>query len=352
MSTSTLRRSAGLFAQLATVLALAVGLAVPAAARMVVDSSGRHVEVPDAVHRVFAAGPPAAVLLYVVAPKTLVGWPRAPRADDLPFLLPGVRDQPELGRLTGRGDTINTERLMASHPDIIIDFGTLDDTYRSLADRIQAQTGIPYLLIDGRFGNTPAALRLLGDILGVSDRAETLARAAETAFAQVDQVLAKVPATERPRIYLARGIDGLETGSRGSINTEILERVGGVNVVEGVRDAGGIAKVSPEQVITWAPDTIVTIDPKLVELLRQRPEWRPVPAVAERRIFLVPQRPFGSIDYPPSVNRLIGLPILLHLLYPQRVTSDVHAEVRTFYRLFYQVDVSNDVIDDLLGAGR
>lgn len=43
--------------------------------------------------------------------------------------------------------------------------GTVDDTYRSLADRVQSQTGIPYLLIDGRFENTPATLRLLGDIL-------------------------------------------------------------------------------------------------------------------------------------------------------------------------------------------
>ena len=65
-----------------------------------------------------------------------------------------------LGRLTGRGDTLNLERLVAEKPDLIIDFGSINDTYRSLADRVQSQTGIPYLLIDGRFNNTAAALRL------------------------------------------------------------------------------------------------------------------------------------------------------------------------------------------------
>jgi iron complex transport system substrate-binding protein len=35
----------------------------PAAAREVTDSAGRVVEVPDRVERVFAAGPPAAILL-------------------------------------------------------------------------------------------------------------------------------------------------------------------------------------------------------------------------------------------------------------------------------------------------
>ena len=175
----------------------------------------------------------------------MIGWVRAPRDVEKPYLLPAVRDLPELGRLTGRSDTLNLERLIAEKPDLVIDFGTINDTYRSLADRIQSQTGIPYLLIDGRFENTPTALRLLADILGVKERGETLARGAEEILVQVDRVLASVPADRLPRVYLARGPEGLETGSRGSINTEIIERAGAVNVVAGVREKGGIVTVSP-----------------------------------------------------------------------------------------------------------
>ena len=51
-------------------------------------------------------------------------------------------------------------------PDLILDFGSVRDTYVSLADNVQEQTKLPYVLIDGRFEATPAALRLLGDILG------------------------------------------------------------------------------------------------------------------------------------------------------------------------------------------
>src|ERR1700754_3001295 len=223
-------------------LALFVGLciasilsAAPALARTVTDSAGRQVDVPDTISRVFAAGPPASVLLYVLAPQKMIGWVRPPREAEKPFLLASTRELPELGRLTGRGDTLNLERLLAAKPDIIIDFGTINDTYRSLADRVQGQTGIPYLLIDGRFQNTPTALRLLADVLGVRDRGEQLAHAAEQTFARVDKSIADIPADKRPRVYLARGPEGLETGSRGSINTEIIERVGGINVVEGLR---------------------------------------------------------------------------------------------------------------------
>ncbi|MFX4918082.1 hypothetical protein ABTB83_19075, partial [Acinetobacter baumannii] len=93
------------------------------------------------------------------------------------------------------------------------------------------------------------ALRLLGDILGVLPRAEALAQSAERTFAAVDRVLGLVPAGRRPRVSLARGAAGLESGSQGSINTEIIERVGAINVVEGLREKGGLVTVSPEQVL-------------------------------------------------------------------------------------------------------
>ena len=114
------------------VLGALVGLfalaVTPAIARTVTDSAGRSIDVPDKITRVFAAGPPASVLLYVLAPQNMIGWVRAPREAEKPFLLPaGTRFPPELGRLTGRGDTLNLERLMAVKPDLIIDFGTINE---------------------------------------------------------------------------------------------------------------------------------------------------------------------------------------------------------------------------------
>jgi len=336
-------------AALTAALALVVA---PAWARTVTDSAGRQVDIPDHVGRVFAAGPPASILVYILAPQTMTGWVRAPRPEDKPFLLPAVRDLPETGRLTGKGDTVNLEQLLAAKPDLIVDFGTISDTYRSLADRVQQQTGIPYLLIDGSFGNTPAALRLLAGILGVPERGETLAQAAEAIFAQVDAVLAKVPADQRPKAYLARGPEGLESGSRGSITTEILERVGAVNVVEGLRDKGGLVTASREQVIAWAPDTIIALDRRFAQGAAASPDWQPVPAVKAGRVFLSPGLPFGFVDFPPSVNRLIGLTWLLHTLYPEQAPGDLRDQVRGFYHLFYQVDLTDADLARLLdGAG-
>jgi iron complex transport system substrate-binding protein len=329
---------------------LAFLLVAPAMARSVTDSAGRTVEVPDKINRVLAAGPPASTLLYVLAPQDMIGWVRKPSEADKAFLIPSVRDLPETGRLTGRGDTLSLERVLGDKPDLIIDVGTISDTYKSLADRVQTQTGIPYLLIDGRFANSAAALRLLGDVLGVSERAATLATAADAIFADVDHVLAEVPSAKRPRVYLARGPEGLETGSRGSINTEIIERVGAINVVEGLREKGGLVTASPEQIVTWAPDAIVTLDKRFARVVADKPEWQSVPAVVQHRIFFAPNTPFGFIDAPPSLNRLIGLTWLSHTLYPEQAPGDLKAQVRSFYHLFYQVDLADADIDKLLGG--
>ena len=332
------------------VLTLLAFVGSPALARTVTDSAGRTVDIPDTVTRVFAAGPPASTLLYVLAPEKMIGWVRPPRAAEKPFLLPATRDLPELGRLTGRGDTLNLERLLADKPDLIIDFGTISDTYKSLADRVQAQSGIPYLLIDGRFVNTPTALRLLADILGVKERGEALARATVETFAQVDGMLTRVPQEKRPLVYLARGPEGLETGSRGSINTEIIEWAGGMNVVEGLREKGGLVNVSPEQVIAWAPNVIITLDRGFKKSVQSKPEWQPVPAVANGRVFLAPSLPFGFIDSPPSINRIVGLTWLLHKLYPEQAPGDLSDQVRSFYRLFYQVALTAADLDRLLNS--
>ena len=321
-------------------------LAGTADARDVIDSAGRKVEVPDRIERVIAAGPPASVLVTMLAPEKLIGWNRKPPPEELPYLPAVTRKLPEIGRLTGRGGTMNLEVVIAAKPDLIVDFGSVSDTFVSLADRVQAQTSIPYLLIDGHFPKAVAAVRLMGGILGVGPRAEALAERMEGVLSDIDRVTASIPAAARPRVYLARGTNGLESGNRGSINTEIIERVGGVNVVDS--GAPGLVMVSLEQVLAWNPDTIVTVDPAVAAHIRSDSAWAPIDAVRRGRIFVSPKLPYGWIDAPPSLNRWIGLQWLARLLFAGKFPGDIRDVTRDFYRQFYQVDVSEAELDTLL----
>ena len=344
--TARLRRALALAA-----LAVLAMLAGPdAIARTATDSAGRTVTLPERITKVMAAGPPASTVVYVLTPEAMVGWVRRPRKEELPYLLPSTHHLPELGRLTGRGDTANVEIVLKAAPDLVVDFGAVRPTFVSLADSVQQRTGIPYILADGRFETTPASLRLLGGILGVPERGEALARYAEDLFKRIDAALSAIPEAQRPRVYLARGPEGLETGLRGSINAEIIERAGGINVADAQDARRGIANVSPEQILLWRPEVVVTWHRGFFESVTQRPDttWQAVPAVVNKRVHLAPNVPFGWIDGPPSVNRLIGLAWLANALHGDRFPFDIRRETRAFYKLFYHVDLGDAELETLI----
>jgi iron complex transport system substrate-binding protein len=327
----------------------AVLVAAPAAAeRVVTDSAGRTVSIPDRVERVFAAGPPAAIVLFTLAPEKLLGWTRKPSPEEVAFLPQEYRDLPGLGRLTGRGNTVNLEAVVAANPDLVVDLGSVGPTYASLADRVQEQTGIPAILLGGRLDELPSAYRALGPILGVPERGERLARDIEAILNDVHRRIAPIPPKERPRVYYARGPEGLDTALTGSINVEALDFVGAENVAGEAIGRGGLATVSLEQVLAWDPEVIVTVEPGFAKAVFADPRWQNVTAVRDRRVYLAPQYPFPWFDFPPSVNRVLGVRWLASVLYPEHFPEPLGPIARRFYALFYHRDLTDAELARLL----
>jgi iron complex transport system substrate-binding protein len=325
-------------------------LAAPrvAAAATVRDAAGRAVPVPAQVARVFPAGPPAAIMLYTLAPDLLLGWPRANRPEECAYLLPDICTRPEVGRLTGRGNTANLESVLALKPDLILDIGSTSNTYVSLAERVHEQTKIPYALLDGRFVNIPASYKTLGQMIGRERDGEELSSTSRKMLSEVTERIGRVPHDRRPRVYYARGPRGLQTGGRGSINVETIELVAQNAATE---MPGSLVNVSVEQVLFWNPDAIVTIDQDFANSVRTDPAWAPLKAVRNGRVYLSPKLPFGWVDFPPSVNRLIGLWWLAKILYPDKFPEDMTKLTRDFYTKFYHVTPNDAQIAQVL-AGR
>jgi iron complex transport system substrate-binding protein len=317
-------------------------------ATTVTDAAGRSVPVPAKTTRVFPAGPPAAIMIYTLAPDLLLGWPRANRPEECAYMLPDICAKPEVGRITGRGNTANLETVIGLKPDLILDVGSTRDTFISLATRVQEQTGIPYALLDGRFDAIPASYRKLGELIGRQADAEKLARYADDTVKTITGRVKDVPQDKRPRVYYARGPRGLVTGLGHSINVETIEMLA-QNVAGGTQ--GGLANVSIEQVLLWNPEVIVTIDRNFAAAVRNDPAWASVSAVKSGRVHLSPKMPFGWVDFPPSVNRLIGLWWLAKILYSGKFPEDLTKLTRDFYTMFYHRTPSDAQIAHVL-AGR
>jgi iron complex transport system substrate-binding protein len=315
-----------------------------------VDDAGRAVPLRGAPRRVFPAGAPASVFVYCLAPDRLLGWTRALRPDEAAFLLPSVASLPELGRLTGRGSTAKLEAVLATGADLVLDVGSTDATYASLADQVARQTGVPYALIDGDFDRTAQSLRRLGRLLSVEERAEQLARMQTSVIDEAREVSAAVPRSAAPRVYFARGPSGLTTSASGGLNAEVIDAVGAVNVA--ALPVRNLAQVSYEQVLMWNPDWIVATDPGFFAGVARHPFWSGLPAVRQRRVLLAPKLPFGWFDSPPALNRVLGVVWLLAALYPERVRFALDERVRDLHRTLYHRDPTIERVRALLSASR
>jgi iron complex transport system substrate-binding protein len=246
---------------------------------------------------VVAAGSPAALLVWAVARERLAGWPRRPAEAALSALPALAADLPELGGLTGNNRQANLEAIAAMKPRMIIDYGDTDPEYQALAQRLKARLGVDWRLIDGALTQIPQAIREAGVLLDAARKADQLA---DQAAGVLERWRGAPPG---PSFYYARGADGLETGFRGALATEVLEGARWTNVAEGSRDIG---RVTREQVVAWDPEVLVTLDRGFAEAIRNDSIWRQRRNGERRRLLLLPDRPFGWVDRPPSVNRLLG----------------------------------------------
>lgn len=309
------------------------------------------IPLPQNIHRVLSAGPVSDVLLLSLVPDKLLGVSTRPLSElQKPFFSPHLQQLSQTGRFAGRGTTASLEKVIHMKPDVIVDIGNITPTYISTAERVQSQTNIPYILMNGSLAETPQQLSQLGELLGVKTRGQKLADYAQKVLSQTHNIAQKSTELSRLKVYSARGADGLETGLAGSIHTEVLDWVGAKNVAEGAGEKI-ISRVSMEQLMLWQPDVIIAMDRHFYDKAQIAPLWQRLPAVKNKRVYYAPKLPFGWLDQPPSINRLLGVSWLSHILYPELLSYDDYAQnIIEYYQLFYGYSLSHEALTQLTGT--
>jgi len=318
-----------------------------ACAATVTDDAGRAVLVPAKVARVYPAGEPAAILLTMLAPDLLLGWPRANTPQACAYMLPDICTRPRIASITGRGDTASTQSIAALKPDLILDVGSTGPRYAALADRVQRETGIPYAVLDGGIMGLSTSYEKLGRLIGREAAGADFGDYCNMTLGVITNRIAFVPPEKRPRVYSARGPKGLTTALGGSSHGELIELM--ARNVAGELN-GELGEVTTEQIRAWDPDVIVTINPIFASSVRGDPAWASIKAVREGRVHLMAGSPFGWFDAPPSGNRLIGLWWLGKILYPDLFKDDLRELTRDFYEKFYHVKLTEPQVDDVLAG--
>lgn len=314
------------------------------------DSCGRQVELPKNITKVAPSGSVAQMILYTVAPDTLVGWSSNPGGETAAYLPEKYRALPVLGQFYGGSNTLNMEALMAVGPQVIIDMGDMKKTHKQDMDDVQERTGIPTIFIEANLETFPDAYRTLGELLGCEEQAEAIAQYIESTVSEVRAVAATIPEEERVTVMFGTGESGLDCNARGSIHADVIDLVGGVNavVVEEVSGKGGGNTISLEQVMLFDPDVILFAAGGPYETVGTDPAWNAVRAIRENRYYEIPMGPYHWLASPPSVNRIVGIRWLAELLYPDYYDYDVADETKKFYSMFWHYELSDGEVEAFL----
>ncbi len=278
--------------------ALALGLAAcgppapPAAATTrIVDDAGDTVALSPPVRRVASLIPATTELLFAIgAGPVLVGrttWCDYPAA---------AARVPDLGD----GIAPNVEAVLASRPDLVLLYNSAQNA--DVARRLRGLGIAAVRLNTDSLGDVDRVGRLLGRLTGHEHAADSMAAAFDTALAA-----ATIPApARRPKVLLLVWEQPPMTIGRGSFLSELVERAGGRNLFADVRSSAGT--VSIEAVASRDPDLILTTTVGPVAFA-ERPEWRTVRAVRERRFLPVDGSEFNrpSPRAPAAIRALAQL---------------------------------------------
>ncbi|MBN2526538.1 MAG: ABC transporter substrate-binding protein [Deltaproteobacteria bacterium] len=343
-------------------------LSAPSAARpktrIITDMAGRQVSIPEKIQSVFSRSPMGTLLMYTLNPSKIAGLNWAPTTVERQYLCDAYLKLPVLGGWYA-GKEGNIEEIMKTAPDVMIhtaENASLNRAAIDLANRIESMVGIPVIVIDAGIRKLPAIYRFAGSVLEESERANALAAYVEDMLAEIDKTAATISEDQKIRVYYAEGPEGLNTDPTGSLHSELLEMVGAKNVattevlkVTKGRGGMGRAQVSPEQLLVWNPDMILVCqdlgfgnERKTYDSILKDSRFFSLKAVKNGLLFQIPYTPFNVFDRPPSVNRIVGVKWLAHLIYPNLYPFDIRQEFKKAYKLFYRISLSDEQLDDIL----
>jgi iron complex transport system substrate-binding protein len=317
--------------------------------RIIIDMAGRTVEIPDTIDAIFC-GRHLVHALYAFDTAITVNNVFRYSETEKKYLKRSFYE----GKPYALEDA--SEEIIRLSPDIVLfaDFLTPDNIER--AEAIQEKVRIPVVLLDNDILNYSETLAFLGKLLGKKEKADELIAFIHTYINPILEKAKTIPDGQKKRVYYAEGMKGLNTDPSGSVHSLLIELTGGVNVAQTeILPGKGMTSVSLEQIYRWNPELILVWSGNFDGIdsyreIRRSSAWQNLDAVKNNAVYQVPWRPFGWIDRPPGINRLIGVVWLANLLYPDMFPYNMTAVAKEFFLKFCHYDMSDEEAEEIMNV--
>lgn len=320
--------------------------------RTIADSLGRRVTLPERAEKVLSLQPEITRIVAALgAGDRLVGADYFILKHDhlFPIVFPGARDLPAVSNTP---EDMNFEMVLRLDPDVVF----VSPTELQMVDALQGKLKRPVVALAsmGRFDRLAEEILLVGGILGREARAAELAADFRARIESVRAAVARVPARERPKVYLA--FWGMLT--RTPVFYEPVEAAGGINCARGMLPAnlGTVATVAQaEQILEWRPDFVLiqgSYPPRertvTTEGVLRDKRFGSLPAVRNGKVFYT----FGFWYWWDPALVLVETLYLARLFHREAAGgADLEKEANAIFKKYYNIEGAYSSLCQSLGCG-
>lgn len=240
---------------------------------------------------------------------------------------------------------VNVEEVLKLQPDVVFQWNYMDDEIAKME-----AAGIKVVALEyGDIEDLEIWIRMLGTMFQKEERAEELLQYFHENVAEVSDKIATLPQEEWSNILILS--DNLKVTGTG-FSYYWVDNSGAVNPA---RDLSGEAlNVNMEQIYEWNPSIIyignfTELKPSdLMENKLEGQDWSVVDAVQKGEVYKIP---IGGYRWdPPGIETPLMVKWLAKIQHPELFADmDMREEVTEFYKDVYNFDMTDEILDEILG---
>ncbi len=270
-------------------------------ARMVTDTLGRQMSVPDDLKRVVSLAPSITEVIFALGKEDLLKG--ITRFSDFPA---ATKKLPRVGSYVH----LDLERIVALKPDLCI--GIKEGNPIAVVRKLE-HLGIPVYAVDPKNLNSVLETIIqLGQLLGADPKAKAIVSDLRARIERVKSLVATSP--NRPGVFFQIGISPIVSAGTETYIHELVVMGGGRNLAE---SPVPYPRYSREQVLGLSPDVLIITSmarrASFEGVKRQWAKWPSMPAVQNNRILLMD----SDILDRPTPRLIEGLEHVAEAIHPE-----------------------------------
>ena len=237
--------------------------------------------------------------------------------------------KPSRKAYTSFSDTgeLNFESLLSSHPNVV--FTWIGNT--QIIARL-AELGFKTVTVHAwNFDDIDRIVREVGDVLGSHERSELIRKQMQKLLNHIKHA---TKGQEPVKVLWLGGTRTLVYGKKWIFH-DIIDKAGGVDVTSDLSFEPWVAELSVEKIIRMNPDVIIIggWSPYSKEDILRDPQWAPVAAVRNARVYKTPDKRANFSPYAALMAVMVA-----HWCYPDKITAEEALQLLdTYHKVFYGI---------------